>query len=108
MAEPPALTRDELVHGVHDRRRANSSQRATQRASQAQAGQERDTPSAVTSYWCPIAQNEPPTCAPLLFRHRREQPSRFVVGQREECKLFAPIDLGDDPRRPATKLSPPA
>jgi hypothetical protein len=99
------MARHKPVQRVHQHRRSHGSQDPAERAGQPDLGQESNAPAAVAGKQAPVEKDEPPAFATRLLGHGREQALRFLVGQREQRQLFAPVDRGDDPRRPPAELS---
>jgi hypothetical protein len=95
----------ELVQRVHERRRSDGFQYQAERPGQPDLGEERHAPSAVAGNRCAVAEDEPPTLAALFLGHGREETTGLLIGEREQSQLFASVEPGDDPRRPAAKPS---
>jgi hypothetical protein len=101
------MARQKPVQRVHQHRCSHGSQGSAERAGQPDLGQKSNAPAAVAGKQGAVGKDEPPALPVCLLGHGREQAAGFLVGQREQRQLFAPVDRGDDPRRPATELSAP-
>jgi hypothetical protein len=95
----------EPVQLVDDPRCACRSQQGGQRAGEAELGEKRDAPSAVARDGRAIAKDEPPAFGPFRLGHGGEQRVGLLICEREQGHLPLPVELGDDPRRPAAEPS---
>jgi hypothetical protein len=80
-------------------------QRPADRSGQAQLGEERRAPAAVTGNRRAVAEDEPPALAPRLPGDGGEQTVGLRIVEREQGELFVTIEPGDEPRRPAAEPS---
>jgi hypothetical protein len=78
---------------------------ASQRPGQPHLGEQRYAAASVAGDWRPVAQNEPPALVPRLLGYAREQATGLSIGERKQRQLLAPVEPGDDPRRPPAELS---
>jgi hypothetical protein len=99
------MFRDEDVERVEKPRDMHGSGDACERAGQRDLVEESDRAAAVAGDRCPVSTHEPPAVVARVLGHAREKPRCVVVGEREQGQLVAPVELGDDPRRPTTELS---
>jgi hypothetical protein len=98
------LARHEAVRAFHDileRERANE---ATQGAKPAEA-LEQPHDRRAARYQASIRLDEVPALEPLLLGHGRHERGDGLGVERKESELSAPVEPGDDPRRPAAEPS---
>ena len=80
-------------------------QQAAERSGEPDFSEERDRAAGVARNRRPVSENEPPALAAGILRYGRDQAAGLLVSEREQGKLFAAVELGDDTRRPAAELS---
>jgi hypothetical protein len=95
----------ELVEAVDERRGAEGPQYASEWACHAQFEKEGDSASGIAGDRRAVPEDQPPTFIARVLGHGPEQAIGLFVGERQQRQLFASVELGDDPRRPATELS---
>jgi hypothetical protein len=95
----------EPVQRVDETGGAKRAQHASEGAGEPDLGEERHASSCISRHRCAVAKDEPPTFVSCFLGDRREQTGCLLIGEREQGQLFASIERGDDPRRPAAKPS---
>jgi hypothetical protein len=105
--ESPSVVRSDAVDGVDDRRQAKPEQCAAETAGSLELSEERDASAPVAGNGCAVSKDEPPAVVALLHRNRRQQLRGGVVLEREQREVPAPVDPGDEPRRPTAEPSAP-
>lgn len=96
-----------FVDRVEERACPDRAEQPPERAGRPDLREEGDRPAAVAWNSQAVAEDEPPAFVALLLRDRCEEAGRLRVDEPDEGQLPAPIEHGDDPRRPATELSSP-
>ncbi len=104
-AKTLAIPSDEPVEPVNEPRESERAQAAAKGSCELDLGEHQDTRPSISSNWRAITQHEPPTFLASVVRHRDQQKAGLHIGERQECEGLAPIERGDDPRRPAAKPS---
>lgn len=99
------MASDELVQRIQERSRSEGPEEARERTGKTELGEQRHASAAVAGNRCAVAKHEPPTLTAGFFGDGREELSGLAIGEREEGQLFMAVEPGDDPRRPAAKLS---
>ena len=100
------MASDQLVKRVHDCAGVEGSQHTAEPAGQAQPGEELHAPSAIAWNRCSVTQHQPPAVASLLIGDQGEQTIGLSIGETQQREFLAPVEGGDDPRRPAAEPSP--
>ena len=95
----------ELVTRVDQRRQSEGVQGPAERVGDWEFAKEHDAATAVAGDWGAVPEDEPPAFAVLLLRHRGEQLLGVRVGEPNQCQRLAPVERGDDPRRPTAESS---
>jgi hypothetical protein len=95
----------DLVERVYERGGVERLERAAQGPGQPDLGEEGDASTGVALERRAVAEHEPPAFIPRLFGHGGQQAAGLIVIERQQRQLLAPVDPGDDTRRPTAELS---
>jgi hypothetical protein len=95
----------DLVEGVDDRGGVERSKHPPEGPGQPDFREQQDAASRVARNRSPVAEDEPPAFVARVLGYACEQAAGLFVGERQQSKLFAPVEPGDDTRRPAAELS---
>jgi hypothetical protein len=99
------MASDQLVQRVDECRGAETLEQTAERAGQPHLGEEPCAPSAVTRYRGAVTQHQPPTAPSLGLGDGCEQTVGLRIGERKHRQFLAPVERGDEPRRPAAEPS---
>jgi hypothetical protein len=95
----------DLVYSVDEPIESEPTKSAPDRSSERDLDKQRNGATPITSDWCAIPADEPPTLLPSFFWHRGEQAPRLLIGERKKCERLPAVERGDDPRRPTAEPS---
>jgi hypothetical protein len=104
-AEASTMAGREPVQRVDEPGGAKGAQHASEGAGEPDLGEERNASARIAGDRRAVAKDKPPTFVACFLRDRCEQTGCLLIGEREQGQLFASIERGDDPRRPAAKPS---
>lgn len=80
-------------------------QQAPERPGEPNLREQRHASSRVAGDRSAVAEHKPPTFAPRFFGHGGKKALGFRIAERKERQLLAPVERGDDTRRPPAEAS---
>jgi hypothetical protein len=104
-AEALQVTGHQLVERVEDRGEPKEAKGAADRGSNPDLTQKLNAAALVTRHERAVAKHQPPALNASVLGNTGEKLLRLLISEWEEREPLAPVESGDDPRRPAAEPS---